>query len=67
MRAKYVTIMFKKSLQSFTSSLPLVTDCGWKIEDWILVIIMTDMLPGPEVANVRSPALIRDVRALKMA
>ena len=50
MRAKYVTIIFKKSLQSFTSSLPLVTDCGCKIEDWILVPIMTDMLPAPEVA-----------------
>ena len=28
MRAKYVTIMFKKSLQSFSPSIPLVTDCG---------------------------------------
>ena len=28
MRAKYVNIMFKKALQSFTPSLPLVTDCG---------------------------------------
>ena len=37
MRAKYVTIMFKKSLQSFTPSLPLVTDCEWKIDDGILV------------------------------
>ena len=50
MRAKYVTIMFKNSLQSFTPSLPLVTDCGWKIEDGIMVPIMTDMLPAPEVA-----------------
>ena len=50
MWAKYVTIMFKKSLQSFTLSLSLVTDCGWKIEDGILVPIMTDMLPAPKVA-----------------
>ena len=42
--------MFKKSLQSFTPSLPLVTDCGWKIEDGVLVPIMTDMLPALEVA-----------------
>ena len=52
MRAKYVTIMFKKSLQSFTPSIPLVTDCRWKIEDGILVLIMTDMLPAPEVQQL---------------
>ena len=50
MPVKYVIIMFKKLLQFFTPSLPLVTHCGWKIEDGILVPIMTDVLPGPEVA-----------------
>ena len=49
MRAKYVIIMSMKSLQSFTPSLPLVTDCEWKIEDGILVPIMKYMLSAPEV------------------
>ena len=39
----------KKSLQSFTPSLPLVTDCEWKIDDGILVPIMKYMLSAPEV------------------
>ena len=45
-------IMFKKSLQSFTPSLPLVTGCGWKIKDGILIpiSILTEMLPAAEVA-----------------
>ena len=50
LRANYVTMMFKNSTVSFTPTLPLVTDCGWNIEDGILVPIMTDMLPAPAVA-----------------
>ena len=36
-RCGLVTIMSKKPLHLFTPSLPLVTDCGWKIGDRILV------------------------------
>ena len=75
MQAKYVTIMFKKSLQLFTPSLSLVTDCVWKIDDGILIPIMTDMLPAPSdggryreaVGPILTTKWSRDMKSCEMA